>query len=75
MDVDDGPMGKRSTQFEHTLLCTKDGVEAVTGKNEKKSMYGALFGNSNPTFTKDFGWERPKTPKAKAEALNAIILG
>lgn len=26
--------GKRSAQFEHTLLITKDGVEALTGKIE-----------------------------------------
>ena len=26
--------GKRTAQFEHTLLVTKDGVEALTGKNE-----------------------------------------
>ena len=26
--------GKRSAQFEHTLLITDDGVEALTGKNE-----------------------------------------
>ena len=30
--------GKRSAQFEHTLLVTKDGVEALTAKNEKSML-------------------------------------
>jgi methionyl aminopeptidase len=30
--------GKRSAQFEHTLLITPDGVEALTGKNENSDL-------------------------------------
>jgi methionyl aminopeptidase len=30
--------GKRSAQFEHTLLITPDGVEALTGKNENSPL-------------------------------------
>jgi methionyl aminopeptidase len=30
--------GKRSAQFEHTLLVTNDGVEALTAKNEKSML-------------------------------------
>jgi methionyl aminopeptidase len=30
--------GKRSAQFEHTLLVTPDGVEALTGKNEDSPL-------------------------------------
>jgi methionyl aminopeptidase len=30
--------GKRSAQFEHTLLITPDGVEALTGKNENSNL-------------------------------------
>ncbi len=30
--------GKRSAQFEHTLLVTDDGVEALTAKNEKSML-------------------------------------
>jgi len=31
--------GKRSAQFEHTLLITKDGVERLTGKIETSPKY------------------------------------
>ena len=30
--------GKRSAQFEHTLLVTNDGVEALTAKNENSML-------------------------------------
>lgn len=30
--------GKRSAQFEHTLLVTEDGVEALTGKTEQSKL-------------------------------------
>ena len=30
--------GRRSAQFEHTLLVTNDGVEALTAKNENSML-------------------------------------
>jgi len=63
--------GKRSAQFEHTLLVTMDGVEALTGKLESSSIQfwereskiypGVFLGTSTAA-------------RARATEINALLL-
>lgn len=64
--------GKRSAQFEHTLVVTKDGVEAMTCKNENSMLQ---FWEKESEVHKGFWLGTSEDAKQRAEALNAKILG
>ncbi len=64
--------GKRSAQFEHTLLVTADGVEALTGKLEGSPMQ---FWERESKVHK--GYWLGNTPDAldRAASMTAKVLG
>lgn len=62
--------GKRSAQFEHTLLVTKDGVEALTGKNENSMLQ---FWEKESQVHKGFWLGTSEAAKARAEEINAKL--
>jgi methionyl aminopeptidase len=62
--------GKRSAQFEHTLLVTKDGVEALTGKNEKSNLQ---FWEKESEIYKGFWLGTSEAATARAKEINAKL--
>ena len=62
--------GKRSAQFEHTLLVTKDGVEALTGKNENSKLQ---FWEENSLVHKGFFLGTSEAAVKRAEEINAKL--
>jgi len=60
--------GKRTAQFEHTLLITKDGVEALTGKIETSPIQ---FWEKNSEVHKGIWIGTTPAMRARAEELNA----
>jgi methionyl aminopeptidase len=62
--------GKRSAQFEHTLLVTKDGVEALTGKNENSKLQ---FWEQNSLVHKGFFLGTSEAAVKRAEEINAKL--
>ncbi|KAL3907832.1 MAG: hypothetical protein SGARI_003347, partial [Bacillariaceae sp.] len=60
--------GGRSAQFEHTLLVTPDGVEALTGKNEKSMLQ---FWEKESDVYKGFWLGTSEAAKKQAEEVNA----
>lgn len=62
--------GKRSAQFEHTLLVTEDGVEALTGKNADSMVH---FWENESSIYRGFWLGTSAAAKEKASALNANI--
>jgi methionyl aminopeptidase len=62
--------GKRSCQFEHTLLVTKDGVEALTGKNENSMLQ---FWEKESTVHKGFWLGTSRATEARAEEINSEL--
>jgi methionyl aminopeptidase len=63
--------GKRSAQFEHTLLITKDGVEALTGKNEKSMLQ---LWERNSEVHKGIWLGTSKAAEARHNEINARLL-
>lgn len=63
--------GGRSAQFEHTLLVTPDGVEALTAKNEDSVLQ---FWEKESTVYKGFFLGTSAAAKKRAEEINAIVL-
>jgi hypothetical protein len=63
--------GKRSAQFEHTLVITPDGVEAMTGKNENSMLQ---FWEKESQVHKGFWLGTSEAAKKQAETINAAIL-
>jgi len=59
--------GKRSAQFEHTLLITKDGVEALTGKNENSPIQ---FWERNSKVHKGIWLGTSKAAKERQDSIN-----
>lgn len=64
--------GKRSAQFEHTLVITPDGVEAMTCKNENSMLQ---FWEKESEVYQGFWLGSSKDAMQRAETLNAKILG
>jgi methionyl aminopeptidase len=64
--------GKRSAQFEHTLLITKDGVEALTGKIETSPVQ---FWERNSKIQKGVWLGTSADAKERQSALNEALLG
>eukprot|EP00536_Pseudo-nitzschia_multiseries_P015756 jgi/Psemu1/299092/fgenesh1_pm.946_\ len=62
--------GKRSAQFEHTLVVTEDGVEALTCKNENSMVQ---FWEIESKVHKGFWLGTSKDAVERAEALNAKL--
>lgn len=62
--------GRRSAQFEHTLLITEDGVEALTAKNENSMIqFWEKESNVHPGF-----WiGTSKTAKERASEINSAL--
>ena len=60
--------GKRSAQFEHTLLVTEDGVEALTGKIETSPLQ---VWERNSKIHKGFWLGNTPEARARAEELTA----
>jgi methionyl aminopeptidase len=58
--------GKRSAQFEHTLLVTPDGVEALTGKIETSPLQ---FWERNSKVNTGFWLGNTKAARARAKEL------
>jgi methionyl aminopeptidase len=63
--------GGRSAQFEHTLLVTPDGVEALTAKNEYSMVQ---FWEKESTVCKGFFLGTSAAAKKRAEEINAKVL-
>ena len=63
--------GKRSAQFEHTLLVTNDGVEALTGKLETSPLQ---FWEAESNVHKGIWLGTTEDAKKRMEELNAIKL-
>jgi len=63
--------GKRSAQFEHTLVITPDGVEAMTCKNENSMLQ---FWEKESEVYKGFWLGSSEDAKRRAEAINSKIL-
>jgi len=63
--------GKRSAQFEHTLVITPDGVEAMTCKNENSMLQ---FWEKESEVHKGFWLGSSEDAKQRAAAINAKIL-
>ena len=59
--------GKRSAQFEHTLLITKDGVEALTGKIETSPLQ---FWEEESSVRKGIWLGTSNEARRRAEELN-----
>ena len=62
--------GKRSAQFEHTLLVTPDGVEALTAKNENSFLQ---IWEKESTVHKGFWLGTSAAAVKKAEEINAKL--
>ena len=62
--------GKRSAQFEHTLLVTKDGVEALTAKTEDSMVQ---FWEKNSQIHKGFWLGTSSDAKEREEQVNSKI--
>jgi len=62
--------GKRSAQFEHTLLVTVDGVEALTAKNENSMLQ---FWEKESEVHKGFWLGTSEAALERAEAINARL--
>ncbi|KAL7536727.1 hypothetical protein ACHAXR_007369 [Thalassiosira sp. AJA248-18] len=60
--------GKRSAQFEHTLLVTEDGVEALTGKLESSPLQ---FWEEESTIRKGKWLGTSDNARGRAEELNS----
>jgi len=63
--------GKRSAQFEHTLVVTPDGVEAMTCKNENSMLQ---FWEKESKVYQGFWLGSSEDAKQRAAAINAKIL-
>ena len=63
--------GKRSAQFEHTLLVTEDGVEALTGKIDSSPVQ---FWEEESEIRRGVWLGTSSAAKEKAAALNAALL-
>ena len=63
--------GKRSAQFEHTLLVTEDGVEALTGKSEGSPLQ---FWEEESEVRKGVWLGTSQRARERAEQLNKILL-
>ena len=63
--------GKRSAQFEHTLLVTPDGVEALTAKDEGSNLQ---FWEKESEVFKGFWMGTSEAAKKRAEEINAAVL-
>jgi len=64
--------GKRSAQFEHTLLITSDGIEALTGKIETSPLQ---FWEKESKLHQGFWLGNTKASKEKAAQLTATAVG
>ena len=64
--------GGRSAQFEHTLLITKDGVEALTGKIESSPVQ---FWERDSKVHKGVWLGTSSAAKEREDALNSLLLG
>lgn len=64
--------GKRSAQFEHTLVITPDGVEAMTCKNENSMLQ---FWEMESDVYQGFWLGSSEAAMQRAEAINSKILG
>mmetsp|Transcript_17564 Transcript_17564/g.36587 ORF Transcript_17564/g.36587 Transcript_17564/m.36587 type:complete len:406 (+) Transcript_17564:83-1300(+) len=62
--------GKRSAQFEHTLLITNDGIEALTGKLESSPMQ---FWEKESEIHKGIWLGTSAAAKARAEEVNSTV--
>ena len=62
--------GKRSAQFEHTLLVTKDGVEALTAKNENSMLQ---FWEQNSEVHKGFWLGTSAAAKEREAQVNSKL--
>ena len=60
--------GKRSAQFEHTLLITEDGVEALTAKNENSMLQ---FWEKESEVFQGFWLGTSEAAMKRAEELNS----
>merc|ERR1712232_967175 len=63
--------GKRSAQFEHTLLVTEDGVEALTCKTEESRLQ---FWEKESEYHTGFWLGTSKEAKKRQDELNSQIL-
>lgn len=63
--------GKRSAQFEHTLLVTPDGVEALTGKIETSPLQ---FWERNSNVHSGFWLGTTKEARKRAQELTAMAM-
>jgi methionyl aminopeptidase len=63
--------GKRSAQFEHTLLVTPDGVEALTGKIETSPLQ---FWERNSNVQSGFWLGTTKEARKRAQELTAMAM-
>jgi len=63
--------GKRSAQFEHTLLITPDGVEALTGKNEDSPLQ---FWERESKFHQGIWLGTSKAAQERQAEINAKLL-
>jgi methionyl aminopeptidase len=63
--------GKRSAQFEHTLLVMPDGVEALTGKIETSPLQ---FWERNSNVQSGFWLGTTKEARKRAQELTAMAM-
>lgn len=63
--------GKRSAQFEHTLVVRPDGVEALTAKDENSMVQ---FWEKNSRVYRGFWLGTTETAMKRADSINAAIL-
>lgn len=63
--------GLRSAQFEHTLLITEDGVEALTGKNEGSPLQ---FWERNSAIHKGIWLGTSAAAVQRQNEINAVLL-
>jgi methionyl aminopeptidase len=63
--------GKRSAQFEHTLLITPDGVEALTGKSEASPLQ---FWERDSTVHRGVWLGTSEHARKRMEEINRILL-
>jgi len=64
--------GKRSAQFEHTLLVTAEGVEALTGKNENSPLQ---FWEQESKVNSGIWLGTSTAAKTRQDDINAKLLG
>ncbi len=62
--------GKRSAQFEHTLLITDDGIEALTGKLESSPLQ---FWEKESEIHEGIWLGTSAAAKARAEEVNNAV--